>query len=203
MAGKKDSMTGKQLGRTDLWTIHQERNKDKQFDVLDIKMPEIGFGWWRLVAITSHSQALLQSTETSSLTKCLSQRLGKGCAPAGRPSAPRKLQLGLLIFVLRICSVFTHIYLCILGQTSPPTSLSSPHTVTQAFCREDCALFPLPAVTLRGSGHCGHQSYASAYPHKHAEAFAGVLVPSCQLIQIRRLFMEIKSGIYDFLMSTL
>lgn len=126
MVGNKESMTGEQLGRTDLWTIHQERNKDKQFDILDIKMPESGFGWWHLIAVTSHRQALLQSTKTSSLTKCLSQRLAKGWAPAGRPSAPRKLQQRLLIFILKVCSVFTHIHLLILGQSFPPTLSPQP-----------------------------------------------------------------------------
>lgn len=73
--------------------------------------------------------------------------------------------------------------------------LPNPHTETQAFCRTDSAPFRLPAMTLRSSGYRGHQGYASAYPHKHVEVFADALVPSCWLLQIRRLFMEMKNGI--------
>jgi len=111
--------------------------------------------------------------------------------------------IGALNCILKVCSVFTHIHFLILRQSSPPTPPPKPHTVAQAFCRKDSALFRLPAMTLRGSGCRGHQGCASAYPYKCAEVFAGPLVPSCQLLQIRRLFLAMKYGIYDFLMGTL
>lgn len=165
-------------------------------------MPESGFGWWHLTAVTSHSQAFLQSTKMSSLTNCLPQWLAKGCAPAGRPSAPGKLQQRLLISTLKDCSAFTHIHL-ILGQSSPPTAPPQTTHNDTSLLQKGLCTFSFASMTLRGNGYCGHQGYLSAYSHKHAGAFAGALVPSCQLLQIKRLLMEMKNGTYDFLMGTL
>lgn len=113
------SVSGGQLGRADLWAIHQERNKDKQLEIWDIKKPESGFAWWHLIAVSSHSEAFLQSTKTRRLTNCLSRSLPKAVLQQEAP-APRKLQRRLLIFILQVCSVFTHIRLLLLGNLLPP-----------------------------------------------------------------------------------
>lgn len=46
-------MISKQLGKANLWTVYQQRNK--WFDKLEKKMRESGFSWWQLMALTSQS----------------------------------------------------------------------------------------------------------------------------------------------------
>lgn len=78
----KESVTGEQLGRTEIWTIHQERNKGEQFDILDIQMPESGFGWWQQLpspatvgrCSRAPGRAVWQSAYPSSLPEALLQQ---------------------------------------------------------------------------------------------------------------------------------
>lgn len=192
-AGEK-SVVGEQLGRADLWAIYHERNKDRQSEIWDIKKPERGFGWWHLMGVWSQSQAFLQSTKARQLTGGLSQRLPKALLQQEAP-APRKLQRRLLIFILQVCSVFTHIRLLFLGNLLPP-----PLFPTHRGWHKPCAERTLP------SGQPWAQGQRSPWPARLCRCTPTQRCRSIcwwQLLQIRGMVMEMKNGIDDFLVDTL
>lgn len=130
---EKKSVVGEQLGRADPWAIHQERNKDKQLEIWDIKKTASGLAdgiWWLSAARVRHS------------SRAPGQGVWQTASPGGcqrlRSSRKRRRQGN----CKGACSFsFSTFVQCLPTSVSSSWAIFSPHP----FCRKDPAL--RPAVT--------------------------------------------------------
>lgn len=147
--------------------------------------------WWLSAARARHSskaprQGIWQTAYPGALPKALLQQ---------EVPAPRKLQRRLLIFILQVCWVFTHIRLLFLGNLLPPALFP-----THREWHKPSAERTLPP------GQPDPQAQWSSWPARLCWCTPTQTCTSIccwWFLQIKRMVMEMKNGIDDFLVDTL
>lgn len=166
--------------------IHQERNKDKQSEKRDIKKPGSGFGRWHLIAVCSQSRHCSKAPRQGVWQTAAP---AQGCTPAGSAGAKETAKEAAHFHSPGSGSVYPHPS-PLPGQASPP-ALFPTHKVLQ---KGPC---PLGSLGPRDSDHPGHQGCWWA----PTQTCGGICC--WQLLQRRRMVMEMNNGTDDLLVNTL